>query len=54
MLFQSLANTVDWSPAQWRALDDFHKFRNRFEYGDIFELPEHQVESVIAAASSLT
>jgi hypothetical protein len=52
-LFQSLAHTLDWSASRWRTLDDFHRFRNRFDYGDVIDVPEQQVEIVIAAAQDL-
>ena len=53
ILFQSLGSTLDWDTDQWRRLDDFHRFRNRFEYGDVVEVPEQQVQTAIAAAQEL-
>lgn len=53
MLFQSLANTLDWEAPRWRSLDDLHRFRNRFDYGDVVEIPEQQVERAIAGAQDL-
>lgn len=52
-VFQSLANTVEWSADRWRTLDDFHRFRNRFDYGDLIEVPEQHVEAAILAAQNL-
>ncbi|HEY5569789.1 MAG TPA: hypothetical protein VIM81_21400 [Gammaproteobacteria bacterium] len=52
-VFQSLANTLDWTAEHWRTLDDFHRFRNRFDYGDIIEVPEQQVEVAIVATQDL-
>jgi hypothetical protein len=37
-VFQNLANTLGWPAAQWRPLDDTHRLRNRFEYGDLVEV----------------
>ena len=34
-------------------LDDVHRFRNRFDYGDIIDVSESQVETVIADAEAL-
>lgn len=52
-LFQSLAHTLDWEAARWRSLDDLHRFRNRFDYGDVVEIPEHEVDRAIAGAQDL-
>jgi hypothetical protein len=52
-LFQCLAHTLDWDAARWRSLDDLHRFRNRFDYGDVVEIPEQQVERAIAGAQDL-
>lgn len=34
-VFQRLESTFEWKPERWRRLDDLHRFRNRFDYGDI-------------------
>lgn len=52
-LFQCLAHALDWDAARWRSLDDLHRFRNRFDYGDVVEIPEQQVERAIAGAQDL-
>lgn len=51
--FQCLAHTLEWPADRWRRLDDIHRFRNRFDYGDIVEVPESQVETTIADAQAL-
>jgi uncharacterized protein (UPF0332 family) len=53
MVFQCLAHTVEWTADRWRRLDDIHRLRNRFDYGDIVDVSEAQVESVIADAKAL-
>src|SRR5579864_3186229 len=53
VVFQSLANTLEWDGPRWRRLDDLHRFRNRFDYGDIVEVSEAQLESAIAGAQDL-
>jgi hypothetical protein len=52
-VFQCLAHTLEWPAERWRRLDDIHRFRNRFDYGDIVEVPESQVETTIADAQVL-
>jgi uncharacterized protein (UPF0332 family) len=52
-VFQSLANTLEWETARWRRLDDLHRLRNRFDYGDIVEVSEQQVETAIKGAEDL-
>ncbi len=52
-VFQCLAHTLDWPPGKWRRLEDIHRFRNRFDYGDIVDVPESQVEATIADAQAL-
>jgi hypothetical protein len=52
-VFQCLAHTVEWPAERWRRLDDVHRFRNRFDYGDIVEVSESQVETLIADAAAL-
>lgn len=52
-VFQCLAHTLEWPADRWRRLDDIHRFRNRFDYGDIVEVPESQVETTIADAQAL-
>jgi len=52
-VFQSLANTLDWDAPRWRRLDDMHKLRNRFDYGDVVEIPAQQLESAISGAKDL-
>jgi hypothetical protein len=49
-VFQCLAHTIEWPAAKWRRLDDVHRFRNRFDYGDIVDVPKSQVEALIADA----
>jgi hypothetical protein len=44
MVFQCLAHTVEWEADRWRRLDDIHKLRNRFDYGDIIDV-SGQVET---------
>jgi uncharacterized protein (UPF0332 family) len=53
MVFQCLAHTVEWTADRWRRLDDIHRLRNRFDYGDIVDVSEAQVEVVIADAQAL-
>jgi uncharacterized protein (UPF0332 family) len=53
MVFQCLAHTVEWENDRWRRLDDIHRLRNRFDYGDIIDVPEAQVETMIADAQAL-
>lgn len=53
MVFQCLAHTVEWEASRWRRLDDVHKLRNRFDYGDIIDVSEAQVETIIADAQAL-
>jgi len=53
MAFQCLAHTVEWPDAQWRRLDDLHRLRNRFDYGDIVDVSEDQVETMIQDAQDL-
>jgi len=52
-VFQVLANTLEWDGPRWRRLDDLHKLRNRFDYGDVVEVSEQQLESAIAGAQDL-
>jgi hypothetical protein len=52
-VFQCLAHTLEWSADKWRRLDDIHRFRNRFDYGDIVDVSESQVEATIADAQAL-
>jgi hypothetical protein len=52
-VFQCLAHTVEWENERWRRLDDIHRFRNRFDYGDIIDVSEDQVETTIADAQAL-
>lgn len=51
--FQCLAHTVEWEDNRWRRLDDLHRLRNRFDYGDIVEVSEDQVETLIRDARQL-
>jgi uncharacterized protein (UPF0332 family) len=53
MVFQCLAHTVEWEANRWRRLDDIHRLRNRFDYGDIIDVSEAQVETTIADAQAL-
>lgn len=53
MVFQCLAHTVEWEANRWRRLDDFHRLRNRFDYGDIVDVSEAQVETAIGDAEAL-
>ena len=53
MVFQCLAHTVEWENERWRRLDDIHRLRNRFDYGDIVDVSEGQVETTIADAQAL-
>ncbi|MGO9804411.1 MAG: hypothetical protein ACLPTL_13350 [Steroidobacteraceae bacterium] len=52
-MFQNLANTLDWDAPRWRRLDDMHRVRNRFEYGDIVVVSEAQLGDAIAGAQEL-
>ena len=45
MVFQCLAHTVEWENSRWRRLDDIHRLRNRFDYGDIVNVSEEHVET---------
>lgn len=53
MVFQCLAHTLEWDDDRWRRLDDLHRLRNRFDYGDIIDVPEGQVEAIVADAQAL-
>ena len=53
MVFQCLAHTVEWETGRWRRLDDIHRLRNRFDYGDIVDISEEQIESTAADAQAL-
>ncbi len=53
MVFQCLAHTVNWDNSRWRRLDDLHRLRNRFDYGDIVDVSEGQVETMISDAQAL-
>lgn len=52
-VFQNLANTLEWDALRWRRLDDLHKLRNRFDYGDMVEVSEQQLDTAIAGAQDL-
>jgi hypothetical protein len=52
-VFQNLANTLDWDAPRWRRLDDMHRVRNRFDYGDIVVVSEAQLGDAIAGAQEL-
>jgi hypothetical protein len=52
-VFQNLANTLEWEGPRWRRLDDMHRLRNRFDYGDVVEVSEPQLQSAIAGAQDL-
>ena len=52
-VFQSLANTLEWEAARWRRLDDLHRLRNRFDYGDVVEVSEAQLASAVGATEEL-
>lgn len=52
-VFQNLANTMEWEASRWRRLDDAHRLRNRFDYGDVVEVSESQLASAIAGAQEL-
>lgn len=53
VVFQCLEHTLNWPSHRWRRLDDLHRFRNRFDYGDIVDVSEDQVETIIADAQAL-
>ena len=53
MVFQCLAHTLEWENERWRRLDDIHRLRNRFDYGDIIDVSEDQVATLIADAEVL-
>lgn len=53
MAFQCLAHTVEWDAERWRRLDDLHRFRNRFDYGDIVDVSEDQVDTLVRDATDL-
>jgi hypothetical protein len=52
-VFQCLADTVERENGRWRRLDDIHRLRNRFDYGDIVDVSEEQVETTAADAQAL-
>jgi len=52
-VFQNLVNTLDWDAPRWRRLDDMHRVRNRFDYGDIVVVSEAQLADAIAGAEEL-
>jgi uncharacterized protein (UPF0332 family) len=52
-VFQNLANTLEWEAPRWRRLDDMHRLRNRFDYGDVVEVSESQLAAAIAGAQDL-
>ena len=51
--FQCLAHTIEWDDNRWRRLGDLHRLRNRFDYGDIVEVSEGQVDTLIRDARDL-
>jgi uncharacterized protein (UPF0332 family) len=51
--FQCLAHTVEWDDHRWRELDDLHRFRNRFDYGDLIDVSEQQVVTLTHDAQEL-
>jgi hypothetical protein len=53
LVFQCLADTVERENGRWRRLDDIHRLRNRFDYGDIVDVSEEQVETTAADAQAL-
>jgi len=53
MVFQCLAHTLEWGNDRWRRLDDLHRLRNRFDYGDIIDVSEDQVATLISDAEVL-
>lgn len=53
LAFQCLAHTVEWNEERWRRLDDQHRFRNRFDYGDMVEVSVDQVETMLRDAKDL-
>jgi uncharacterized protein (UPF0332 family) len=53
IVFQCLAHTLEWESDRWRRLDDIHRFRNRFDYGDIIDVSEDQVDTITTDAQAL-
>jgi hypothetical protein len=45
-VFQCLAHTVGWSPAQWRVLDSAHQKRNLAEYEGYLEVEESTIQEL--------
>jgi uncharacterized protein (UPF0332 family) len=52
-VFQNLANTLEWKAERWRPLEDTHRLRNRFDYGDLVEVSEGQLDAAIDRAQGL-
>jgi hypothetical protein len=52
-VFQCLANTLEWEASRWRRLDNLHKLRNRFDYGDIIDIAMEQLENALEGAEDL-
>jgi hypothetical protein len=52
-VFQNLANTLEWKAERWRPLEDMHRLRNRFDYGDVVEVSEAQLNGAIRGAQEL-
>lgn len=52
-VFQNLANTLEWKAERWRPLEDTHRLRNRFDYGDLVEVSEAQLNAAIKGAQDL-
>jgi len=45
-VFQCLAHTVGWAPAQWRVLDGAHQKRNLAEYEGYLEVEESTIQEL--------
>ncbi|MBK7050731.1 MAG: hypothetical protein IPH54_08085 [Rhodoferax sp.] len=52
-VFQCLAHTLNWSPAQWRVLDAAHQKRNLAEYEGYLEVEESTIGELIALTEKL-
>jgi uncharacterized protein (UPF0332 family) len=52
-VFQNLANTLEWKAEKWRPLEDTHRLRNRFDYGDLVEVSEAQLNAAIDGTQDL-
>jgi len=53
IVFQALQHTLHFENAKWKALDHFHRLRNRAEYEGILEVTEELVAELVALAGDV-